>query len=242
MTKITTEDCKNFIKEHFGLTSTVNIKRDRKYKDGNGDVIRVFNVNDDYTCLIKEDIAGNLSIVSEYNVVEKTKTTPKEFNAKAFLKKHIKRLEDDEEGEEMEKFMDATQKLTLEDKVKVANEFFFFFPDMTYDNGTKYVTNGLDTPMLGNNGFRGSSTSFCLMFYDSLGSEPDLYVSDILKEILPEYMDKVDEYHFELDTSEFTKKLTINDMISLLDHLGFKYKNNPEMDGEECMLVKLNLK
>jgi uncharacterized protein YqfB (UPF0267 family) len=242
MSKITTEDCKNFIKNHFGLTSTVNIKRDRKYKDGNGDVIRVFKFNDE-TCFIKADILGHLSIVNEADIVEKAKSDePKEFNAKSFIKKYIKKLENDDDYDTMDNFMKETAALSSENKVKVANEFYFYFPDMTYHNEAKYVVNGLDTPMIGNNGFRGSSTSFCIWFYDSLDSEPDLYVSDILNEVLPSYFDKVDEYHFEIDETSFTKTLTIKDMIELLEHFGFRYKNHPEAGEEGCMLKKLNLK
>jgi hypothetical protein len=241
MSKITTEDCKNYIKDQFGLTSTVNIKRDRKYKDANGDVIRVFKFNDE-TCLIKEDVLGHLSVVNESDIVEKAKSDePKEFNAKKFIKKNIKRLENDEgddEEEAMAIFMKETSRLSLEDKVKVANEFYFYFPYETYNNMSKFITKGLDTPMLID-----GRDSLCIVFYDSLDSEPDLYVSDILKEILPEYFDKVDEYHFEVDSNDFTKKLSITDMIELLQHYGFTYKNSTEyLDTNGCMLKKLNIK
>lgn len=241
MSKITTEDCKNFIKEHFSLTSTVSIKRDRKYKDGNGDVIRVFKFNDDDTCLIKEDGSGKLSIIIESDVVEKPKTTPKEFNAKSFIKKYIKKLENDDDDDTMDNFIKETAALSSENKVKVANEFYFYFPSETYHNETRSITNGLDTPMLIDGKY--GKESLCIIFYDSLDSEPDLYISDILREILPDYFDKVDEYHFEIDTNEYTKKLSINGMIELLQHYGFTYKNSTEyMDVEGCILAKLNLK
>lgn len=238
MSKITTEDCKNFIKQHFVLTSTVNIKRDRKYKDANGNVIRVFKLDDSQSCLIKEDCQGQLSLVSEDMVTQKEKT----FNAKTFLRRNIKRLENDEDGDVMEKFMEETKKLNQTDKIKVANEFYFYFPDMSYGNEAKFIVNGLDTPMIGNNGFKGSKSSFCIWFYDSLDSEPDLYVSDILQEMLPDYFDKIDEYHFEIRTNDYTKKLSIKDMIDVLEHLGYKYKDKPEALEESCMLSKLKLK
>ena len=176
------------------------------------------------------------------DIVEKNKSEPQEFNAKKFLKKYIKKLENDDDYDTMDNFMKETAALSSENKVKVANEFYFYFPDMSYHNEIQYVVNGLDTPMIGNNGFHGSSTSFCIWFYDSLDSEPDLYVSDILNEVLPSYFDKVDEYHFEIDETSFTKTMTIKYMIELLEHLGFKYKNHPEAGEEGCMLAKLNLK
>jgi len=245
MAKITTEDCKHFIKNHFGLTSTVSIKRDRKYKDANGDYIREFKFNTSDSCLIKEDQSGKLSILDTMEVVSRPKAEPKEFNAKAFLKKHIKKLEnrdyDDDDDSPLEVFMKETKNLSAEDKVKVANEFSFFFPDETYNNETRYIKDGLNTPMIGDNEYT-SNASFNLWFYDSLNSEPDFYVSDILRGILPEYMDKVDEYHFELDRTPFTKNLTIGDVIVLLEHMGFRYKNDPEWGDCQCMLAKLNLK
>lgn len=245
MSKITTEDCKNFIKNHFGLTSTVSIKRDRKYKDANGDYIREFKFNTSDSCLIKEDKSGQLSILDAGDIVARPKAEPKEFNAKAFLKKHIKKMEnrdyDDDDDSPLDVFIKETKNLSDEDKVKVANEFCFFFPDETYDNETRYVKDGLNTLMIGDNEYT-SNASFNLWFYDSLNSEPDLYVSDILRGILPDYIDKVDEYHFELNTTPFTKTLTIGDIIVLLEHLGFRYKNDPEWEDQQCMLVKLNLK
>ena len=244
MSKITTEDCKNFIKEQFGLTSTVNIKRERKYKDGNGDVMREFSIKGHDNCFIIENKNGELSIINQDNIVAKPveKESSKEFNAKTFLRRNIKRLENDENGDVMEKFMEETKKLNQTDKIKVANEFYFYFPDMSYGNEAKFIVNGLDTPMIGNNGFRGSESTFCIWFYDSLDSEPDLYVSDILQEMLPDYFDKIDEYHFEIRTNDYTKKLSIKDMIDLLEHLGYKYKDKPEALEESCMLSKLKLK
>lgn len=243
MSKVTTEDCKNFIKEHHGLTSTVKIKREKKYKDGNGDVIREFSIDGLANCLIKENSNGDLSIVNAEDLVAKPIKTERvqEFNAKKFIKKHIKYLEDNDRDEEEEEalsvFMKETAKLSAENKVKVANEFCFYFPYETYSNMSEFIVNGLDTPMIF------GKESLCVLFYDSLDSEPDLLVSHILEEILPEYFNKVDEYHFEISFNEITKDMTIREMIALLEHYGFTYKNNTEyLDPNGCMLKKLNLK
>lgn len=243
MSKITTEDCKIFIKNHFGLTSTVNIKRDRKYKDGNGDVIREFSIDGLANCLIKENDNGELFIINAEDLVAKPVKTEsvQEFNAKRFLKKHIKKLEedegDDDEEEALSVFMKETARLSPENKLKVANEFCFYFPYETYSNMTKFIVNGLDTPMI-----FGKET-LCVIFYDSVDSEPDLLVSHILKGILPEYFHKVDEYHFEIKLNDITKNLTIRGMIALLEHCGFTYKSSTEyLDTNGCMLKKLNLK
>jgi hypothetical protein len=243
MSKVTTEDCKNFIKEHYGLTSTVKIKREKKYKDGNGDIIREFSIDGLANCLIKENDHGELFIINAEDLVAKPVKTEsvQEFNAKRFLKKHIKKLEedegDDDEEEALSVFMKETARLSPENKLKVANEFCFYFPYETYSNMTKFIVNGLDTPMIF------GKESLCVVFYDSLDSEPDLLVSHILEEILPEYFHKVDEYHFEMSLNEITKQLTIKDMIAFLENYGFTYKNNTKyLDTNGCMLAKLNLK
>lgn len=243
MSKITTEDCKNFIKEQYGLTSTVKIKREKKYKDGNGDVVREFSIDGLANCLIKESDNGELSIITAEDIVAKPVKTEsgQEFNAKRFLKKHIKKLEedegDDDEEEALSVFMKETARLSPENKLKVANEFCFYFPYETYSNMTKFIVNGLDTPMI-----FGKET-LCVIFYDSVDSEPDLLVSHILEGILPEYFHKVDEYHFEIKLNEITRNLTIRDMIALLEYYGFTYKSSTEyLDTNGCMLKKLNLK
>lgn len=108
------------------------------------------------------------------------------------------------------------------------------------------ITNGLQTPMLRKRGDYGTE-SFCFTFNDSLDSDPDLYLSDILKKIIPSYFDKVDEYNFEINvydkkTPKNIKEMTIENVINILEDLGFKYKNNSEYGDEQCMLFKLGLK
>lgn len=238
MSKITTEDCKNFIKDHFGLTSTVNIKRDRKYKDNNGDIIRVFIVNGLETYLIKEDTEGQLSILTDIAAVQKEKT----FNAKSFLKKYIKKLSNDEDdGIEISyEFLAEGKLLSEDDKFKLANEFYYCFP-LVYDNDIDSVTNGLDTPM-----FRATkygTASYGIFFHDSLSSDPELYIDEIVKVIIPSFFQKVDENIFEMKRNNNNKDMTINDVMKIFDSLGLSYKNCPDFFGEDdCMLKQLKLK
>jgi hypothetical protein len=239
MSKITTEDCKNFIKDILGLSSTANIKRDRKYKDANGDVIRVFLINNLDTYLIKEDNKGQLSIVTEAMVTQKEKN----FNAKSFLKKYIKKLSDDEndEIEVSHEYLEEGKRLSAEDKLKLANEFYYCFP-LVYDNDVDSVTNGLDTPMFRSGKYE--TLTYGIFFHDSLSSDPELYLDEIVKVIIPTFFEKVDENIFEMKRNNTNKDMTINDVITLFDSLGFSYKNCPEFFGEEddCMLKHLNLK
>lgn len=239
MSKITTEDCKNFIKDHLGLTSTVNIKRDRKYKDANGNVIRVFKINDTDTYLIKEDNQGQLSLVSEDMIEQKEKI----FNAKAFLRKYLKKFSDDEDDgiESMHEFIAEGERLSKEDKIKIANEFYYCFP-LVYENDMDTVTNGLDTPMLRDDKY--GPLSYGIFFHNSLKSDPELYLDEIVTVIIPKFFEKVDENIFEINPKKANKDITINDVIKLFDSLGFSYKSCPEFYGEEhdCMLKQLKLK
>lgn len=240
MNKITTEDCKDFIKDQYRFEKPVKIKRERKYKDGNGNVIREFSIEGYASCFIIENKNGDLSIIEANTIVDKPMVSEKskEFNAKKFIKKHMKIIESGNSYDAMDDFMEETKKLSAEDKVKIANEFYFYFPFEAYHNDPTAITNGLDTPMLNK-----KHESLCIIFYDSLDSEPDYYISDILQEILPDYFDKIDEYHFVIGSNDFTKKLSINDMIELLQHYGFTYKNTTEyLDSDGCILAKLNLK
>lgn len=231
MSKITTEDCKNFIKQNFGLTTTVNIKRDRKYKDANGDIIRVFKINDTDTYLIKEDNQGQLSLVTEDMIEQKEKI----FNAKAFLRKYLKKFSDDEDDgiESMHEFIAEGERLSKEDKSKIANEFYYCFP-LVYENDMDSVTNGLDTPMLRDDKY--GPLSYGIFFHNSLKSDPELYLDEIVTVIIPKF--------FEMRLNNQNKDMTINDVIKLFDSLGFSYKNCPEFYGDEddCMLKHLNLK
>ena len=245
MSKITTKDCKNFIKNHFGLTSTVNIKRDTKYKDGNGDYIRVFTF-DGATCIIKEDSDGEISLITENEIAAKptvtatTSSDPQDFDAKKFLKEGIKSLENYNNGYSMDDFIKATNALTKEEKFQVANQFTFFFPDETYYNELDYVTNGLDTLMISK--ASGEFESFCFIFIDCFNTDLGLYVSDILTDMLPDYLDKMDEDNYQLRESSKTRKITIREMIEILEDLGFKYKNKADWEDNQCMLAKLKLK
>jgi hypothetical protein len=239
MSKITTEDCKNFIKQHFGLTTTVNIKRDRKYKDANGDVIRVFKINETDIYLIKEDNQGQLSLVSETMIEQKEKL----FNAKAFLRKYLKKFSDDEDDgiESMDEFIAEGERLSKEDKVKIANEFYYCFP-LVYENDMDSVTNGLDTPMFRSGKY--GTQCYGIFFHNSLKSDPELYLDEIVRVIIPKFFEKVDENIFEMTPNKQNKDMTINDVITLFDSLGFSYKSCPEFYGDEddCMLKHLNLK
>lgn len=239
MSKITTQDCKEFLKKELNLESTINLKRLRKYKDNDGCYIREFSTESNSIYLIKELSDGTLVLNNEQNSIIEKKHT--EFNAKKLLKEVIKKLENYDE-DVMEKLFNKVDKMNSDDKMKIANEFYFFFPDGVYENESKYVTEGLKTKMLRYE--ENIPKSFCIYFYDSFNSDPDLYLSDIVSKLIPSYFEKVDEYNFELDPydNRTPKNITIEDVINMFENFGFKYKNDPEYGEEQCFLKKLRLK
>ncbi len=168
--------------------------------------------------------------------------TNKNFDAKKYLKNILKKAEEDSES--MDAYISEIKNMPDEQKTKIANEFYFYFPDGTYNNDIANINNGLDTLMHQPNNF---GEYMCFTFHDSLKSEPDLYLSNLTLGILPSYFDLVDEYNFEPNSykqknAEEIKNLTINDVIKILQNLGFKYKNDKNAGECQCMLHKLNIK
>lgn len=189
----------------------------------------------------KKEIKNNsLCLFGEY-IPEETNKKP--FDAKKYLRKILKSMENDED-DKMEEEISTIRNMSDEDKTKIANEFYFYFPDGTYNNDIKNITNGLDTLMYQPNRF---GEYMCFTFHDSLKSEPDFYLSSLTLGILPSYFDLVDEYNFEPNSykqknPEEINNLTIRDVIKILQDLGFKYKNDKNAGECQCMLHKLNIK
>lgn len=239
MAKITTDDCKNFIKEHFGLTSIVSIKRERKYKDSNGDIIREFKFNTAGSCLIKEDSQGQLSLVDGGMIEQKDKI----FNAKNFIRKYVKKFNNDKyDGiEVLDEYMEEGAALSPEDKIKLANEFYYCFP-LVYDNNINTVTKGLDTPMFRKD--RYGDLSYGIFFHNSVEEDPEMGLDEIVRLFIPKYFEKVDENIFEMQKTKENEHMTIRDVITIFDKAGMSYKNCPDIFGDEddCMLKKLKLK
>lgn len=237
MSKITTEDCKKIIKEHFSLSSEKTIKRERKFNDADGNIIREFKFDESSKCIVKECKQGIISIVEE------SELNKKEFNGKDFIKKYIKKFmnENNDPYEISDEYMEEGMKLSNEDKKILAKEFYYCFP-LVYDNEIESITNGLDTPMF-REGKYGTLT-YGVFFHDSLKTDPELYFDEIVRVILPNYLNKVDENIFEMEKNKINKDMTIGDFVSMLDNLGFSHKNCEWFFGKEddCMLHQLKLK
>jgi hypothetical protein len=247
MSKITTEDCKDFLIHHFmnkGVeTNEKDWKRTSKYKQG--DIwIRDFSHQALGVVSLGEN-NGSLEIVETKIQEEKTEVSYfKKFSkeevsgAKKLLQKLIKiRSGDGEEDDED----DEEDSLCKSDNWKkfshaLPSQFTFYFPfDNPYEiyhNDLANVINGLDSPM-----FFNGDDSFNVMFNDKNTDDIDLYTSDCLRSslgVLPPWTDFIDEYHLEA-TRHAPKDLTVKEFIHVLFDLGFEYKVGGEYD---CLFKK----
>lgn len=238
MSKVSTEDCKSFLTAHCGLSPSEKLKRLRKYKDNDGLYIREFSDSQGNVFLVKELADQSLILHAGEAREQQVKTNVSDFDGKKFVKALIKGLEKGEDDNLIEDAMDKVQSFSEEKKKAIAEQFYFCLPDDTYNNDVATLSQGIDTLML--NG----EESYCLFFYDKFKSDLDCGITDILRGILPDYFDKVDEYHFEInafkqENEDLLRKLTIKDVIKMMEDLGFKYKSENEYSEEGCMLKKL---
>lgn len=245
MSKITTQDCKKFLVDSQHVLENAKLKRLKKYKDNDNLYIREFSDESGKVYLVKELSDGSLAL---HNGMPKENTNKevvekKTFDGKKFIKNLIKKMENDDDGDLIENTTEEIFILSDNDKKEIAQQFYFCFPDDTYNNDINSLTSGMNTLML-NNG-----DSYCIFFYDKFNSEPDMGLTDILISILPGYFNKCDESNFEISTYEHSDKeiieaLTIQDIVDLLEDIGFVYKNENSLNvnEEECMLHKLKLK
>lgn len=189
----------------------------------------------------KDPRNSEVCLFSDYALSSKAEKAKKPFNAKKLLKECLKSAEDGKYNI-MSYTSHKIKTMSKEDKMKIANEFYFYFPDGTYNNEKETITNGLDTLMYQPSNYDGS---YCFTMHDTLKSEPDYYLSSLALAILPECFNLADEYNFELDSyngdEKEIEKMTIRDVINILESLGFKYKNDKEAGDEQCMLYKLKL-
>lgn len=243
MSKITTEMCKIFIQHHFSLNSDVSIKRTKKYKDEAGFVARDFILGNGKQCTLIE-VDGQLQIKesdTKSDNIKRIFTDEELKTAKKFLKNCLKKMEqfqnneDATEDDEYDINNIIEESNSLTDKSILFSQFCFCFPSETYGNEKEAVTNGLDTPFL----LKGNSfaNSFCFMLWDKNNSDPDLYLHDVLKDMLPEYINSCDEYHYEVDFEYMQKNnpnITVRDIKNLLLSFGLEYKKKTPFE-EECL-------
>lgn len=220
MSKITTEDCKSFLVSHFDTlnitTTTKDWKRVSKYKENNI-WIRDFS----------HPSIGNISLQEIDDIISiYSPTINNSYELTTFSDIYIEKAK-----ELLKKFLDLYEDGRTSDIIKepdwaeysvaIPSLFNFYFPYGDYNNddeSLENLKNGLNSSVLLND-----SDSLCVYMYSNIGYEPDDYAQDILNYILPNYMSFMDEYNLD-----FSKDMSISDVIKMLMKMGFKY--TPEED------------
>ena len=236
MSKITTDDCKNFLISHFKKQGTETTakewKRTSKYKQDNL-VLRDFSHPVIGIIVVTED-NNSLSIntsnsikISNSEYIQKDFTSEEKKQAKKLLEKYISCDEDNENLMKSEKWIEFQHALP--------SQFYFCFPDDTYNNHIDNVSDGLDTPMIVEGEY--SPESFNVIFTDKNGSDIDLYASESLKNgVLPEWTDFCDEYHLEFNDE--APKMTVREWFKMLLQMGFEYRDDDCLFSEDLNSIK----
>ena len=236
MSKITTEDCKDFLISHFqtkGVTTLAkDWKRTSKYKKDDlfhrdfshpvlGVVIVVENSNG--LSIVGNTLVENTQDKNEY--IQKDFTTQEKKAAKELLAKYISHDDDDNIDE-----------LIISDKWvnfqhALPSQFYFCFPDNTYENNKDNIKNGINSPM------KLRIDSFNVIFTDKNGSDYDLYANNALENgVLPEWTGFCDEYHLVfLDNAP---DFTVREWFKMLIKMGFEYKNDGCIFAKELTKIK----
>lgn len=218
MSKISTEDCKDFLVTHFmklGLTTSgKDWKRAAKYKeDGvwvrdfehSSTAVKVSIIENNNSLSIKnENDSGPLLVAltgkSNSNDPDLYKVTLK------YLQKIIKLKQ---EGDD-----DAADDIIASDGFsackKALPQFFkFHFPESDYGNLPEAITDGLNSKIC--YPYDNETWAMGVHFICTLTDE-ELYMSDLLSApgVLPDWMDRIDEDHHEVMYRSAPKDMTVN--------------------------------
>lgn len=249
MSKITTEQCKEFLIEHFSNqninTQEKEWKRLSKYKDKtDSNIVREFSHPNLGVVLLKE-INNDLQIIDSANknindstskpvktvksskntFTQKTFTAEEKKQAKKLLEQYLERDRESNSSEEDFYLSEQYQKY----QHALPSQFTFYFPADTYENHEDNITDGLNTKMKVND-----HNSLNVIFIDKNGSDIDSYASFILTQsILPAWSSFCDEYH--LDLMDTAPDMTVKEFIQYLLSLGFEYGTDGE---EECLFYQ----
>lgn len=246
MSNITTEDCKNFIVDHFnnqGMETKANEwKRTSKYKENTLWVRDFSHETLGVISLIEKNEVLKINIVKIEENLDFTyfkKFTKQEVSGAKKLVNKLLQIRQDIEGIGDEYDLQESKDWAQYNHA-LPSQFTFCFPFETpygvYHNELTNITNGLDSPM-----FFNQEESFNIIFIDKNTAEMDYYTSDILQEtILPKWAEFIDEYSVEVNYKA-PKNLTVKEFIHILFDLGFEYKVGSEYAGlfeYDCLFEK----
>ena len=246
---ITTENCKEFLVNHFPGTVAKEWKRLSKYKTA--DVWHREFLHPAMGTVVLEERNNKLFIntgnaiksATAINAAKSVKSSKKSIEV---VQKTFSATETQGARELVAEYLaldDKDELFTSDQWTKYAHalpsQFTFCFPEDTYGNTLDNVSNGINTTMeFPSDGY---CDAFNVMFEDMAGSDLDLYAHDCLREaVLPAWTSFVDEYH--LQPSGGPKGMTVLDFFTLLVNLGFTYQSDnyyPCLFSKELDKIKI---
>lgn len=127
----------------------------------------------------------------------------------------------------------------FKDTVAIPSQFYFYFPDNTYENRQDNVPNGIDSPFVFKKGKEYFNNSYSICFESIHTDEIDLYLADMLDHVsaFPKWLYRDDEYHWSFSETngngDFARNMTVKEITEYLISLGFIYQNSGV--EEDCL-------
>lgn len=204
MPKITTDDCKNFLVSQFPETTSKSWKRTKKYRDEQGNWVRIFE-NDEKQVFVLET-AGNLSLLDQQETPKKVlyyKAFNNEQKAKAL--------------ELMDEYIDNFPRGPFPSP---SREGFEAIPNLISFYFEYYGENEKARPT---NAINFDENEFTLMMMVT-NNEFDQTLEDLISPLIPSYFSEEGEGMFIVDKPKDLKgKMTYMDLIQELMNRGFVY-------------------
>lgn len=240
--KISTEDCKNFIQLNYKLVDIKQLKRKSKFKDANGNTVREFShPSKEMPFYVIEDSHSELSL----SEIKPEPYTQKKETISIFeqedidgIRKLLKTIGKEIDSNNDIDFDDMIERIKNSPHFKaLPSQFTFNFPYDAYNNYDDNVKNGIETP------FGEGDEGFCVRFYDKNKLELDYYWASVVVSYSPldTWLDSSDEDHF-IQSYDCPLSLTVKEAFQKLIDLGFDYSPKSTSYIEDDCLFQKELK
>ena len=238
MSKITTDDCKNFLMEHYPDSGKSKWKRVSKYKDDVGLWCREFNhpsvgditiIENNGTLSLKQTAVPNPIDIKNNTIIFRQFSKKDNTDAKRLIKRYIGTIYgENEEDEEEEEFI---QQSTQKGYEAIPNQINYFFTllDEEYEDQMKRINENKD--------YNAKLNTFILYIYPNQEENYDQHIGPLLENFLGPQFSEDTECIF---STSFDEPMSIKDFVQMMSSKGFVYafldSTNPQ-DNETCLLA-----
>jgi len=231
MSKITTENCKNYLVQYYidrgAVTQEKDWKRTKKYKNDDGLWVRDFNHPGLGNVSLLEDNKNNLSFINSIENTKELISRPnnnviKKFDLTTFSAEQIKQAwkvyKNYYDGDPDDEFLIKNEK-----SIRFIPGILSWYMSDAYEN-EKLIGRKMTWDM--------NLKGFNIFMFDHKNYHE--YGGDeyLMKKSLPKYFSKQDEYHYEI-----LSDITVEELVRDLSYFGYTHVNSNY--GEVCFLKKL---